>query len=449
MALFKQQSTFNTSREDLFDWHERPGAFKRLSPPWQKVRVLSQEGHLKEGAKVALRLSFYGLLRLKWILSHGQYKKGHLFVDNQVKGPFKYWKHEHQFISQSSHQSSLIDKITYELQWGLGEKKVSQDLTRLFRYRHTILKHDLALINKWPTKAQTIAISGASGFIGQELTHFLTTAGHQVIALTRTPKNDKQVLWDYETDQFDYDKLEGIDSIIHLAGDNIGSGRWSKSKKKRIYDSRILGTRLLVNGLNRLKKPPKVLISVSGMGYYGYQPSTLVNEQSLPGNDFLSQVCCKWEQEALKYQGGRVVTPRLGMVLSPKAGALKKLLLPTLLGLGGVCGSGDQWVPWIGIDDLVYSFYNALMDHSINGPINFIAGPPISNKTLITTLGSLLHRPTILPLPQWLLKVLFGEMAEATLLSSVQAQTTQPIMSENNLCYPHIKDALKHMLGKA
>lgn len=448
MQTFEKKSDFPVSVSTLFDWHERPGAFERLTPPWQKVRVIHQEGSLKERAKVHIQLSLYGLMHINWVLEHGEYKKDTLFVDTQVKGPFCFWQHRHEFTAINSSRSTLTDAMTYKLKLGIGKGKVKKELQRLFSYRHDVLSNDLEVQKAYPSTPKTIAITGASGFIGQQLTHFLMTCGHTVIALTRRPKTATDILWDPEKGAFDYEKLEGVDGVIHLAGENIASGRWTEAKKKRIETSRIEGTRCLVAGLNKLKTPPKVLVSTSGISYYGNHPSKEVNESASLGPDFLSKVCKGWESEALKYKGGRVVTPRLGMVLSPQAGALKKLLLPTFLGLGGTCGKGDQWTPWITIDDVVYGFYKAVIDENISGPINFVAGDPITNKTFTHQLGKALRRPNWFPIPNWLIKLLFGQMAEATLLSSVKAVSKHPIMSKKALCYPDIKSAFKHLLGR-
>lgn len=294
----------------------------------------------------------------------------------------------------------------------------------------------------------TIVITGASGLVGSEISAFLRSAGHRVLSLVRRDPKENEILWDINSGKIESEKLEGVDGVIHLAGENIGSGRWTNEKKKRIEDSRVYGTSLLVKALNDLKLPPKVLISASAVGYYGMKGNAVVNEAAGSGDDFLAQVCEKWESEAKGFKKGRLVIPRFGVVLTPKGGALSKMLLPFKMGLGGKMGSGKQLMSWISIDDLVYQLYRLLLTPSIEGPVNLCAPQLLSNLEFSKTLASVLHRPCLFPIPAFMAKLLFGEMAEATMLSSIAAKPTKLEEARLPFYYPDLSSALKHLLGK-
>ena len=269
-----------------------------------------------------------------------------------------------------------------------------------------------------------IALTGASGLTGQQLIPSLVQAGHQVFPFTRVENNDPTTIyWNIAERKIEAHKLEKMDALINLAGHNISSGRGSRQVKQAIYDSRIQGTKLLAETLNTLDSPPKVLINASAMGYYGSQGDSLLDESSPNGTGFLAKLCHDWEEEALKAQTAdtRVVLYRIGLILSAQGGALKKMLTPFKLGLGGVLGNPHAYISWIDMNDLIQGLHFCLSNKNIQGPINAMAPNPVTNHEFTKTLGKVLHRPTPFPLPPPMVKLLFGEMGQELLLSSIRA----------------------------
>lgn len=296
-----------------------------------------------------------------------------------------------------------------------------------------------------------ILLSGANGLIGSACKSQLALAGHTVTELTRHPQSHKQAIgWDIKAGQLDLRQLPPLDAVIHLAGESI-MGLWSASKKAAIYESRIAGTRLLVKALSELEQPPKVLLAGSAVGYYGNQGSQPLFENSPLGQGFLAEVCRDWEAEALKAEalGVRVVLVRTSVVLSRKGGALAAMLPPFQLGLGGRLGSGQQYMSWISIDDMVRALYFALENDSLSGPVNFCSPQPVSNAEFTSSLGQLLQRPTLLGVPSLALKLALGEMAEEMLLASQRAQPAALLKAGFNFQYPQLALALRHVLGRA
>ncbi len=265
-----------------------------------------------------------------------------------------------------------------------------------------------------------ILISGATGLVGSALVESLHSKGHTIRCLQRNKKPGSTSIW--KTDDLfpSLDSNEPFDTVIHLAGENVADGRWSNSRKRRIMSSRVDGTRELVEYLSTLPQPPKTFISASAIGYYGDRGNELLTEQSGQGFGFLKDVCKCWEAEAKKasQSGARVVLLRFGMVLSPKGGALAKMLPPFKAGVGGTIGKGKQFMSWISIRDLVEIVDFAINTESINGPVNVVSPTPLTNKEFTQTLADVLKKPARLPVPPFALRLLFGEMANEMLLSS-------------------------------
>ena len=448
MPTFIKKSGMPVSAEQLFAWHENPCALERLTPPWSRVKVLRKDVGLKPGSEVHLK-TYIGPIPVTWVARHSKYTVGKEFCDTQVSGPFAKWIHHHRMIPKNEGESFLEDEIEYQMHGGLGSSTAGRSIEQMFSYRHTLLRHDLEVQNSFPSPPLTVAITGASGLVGRELSAFLRSAGHKVLSLVRREPKEDEVLWDINSGKIEGEKLEGVDGVIHLAGENIGSGRWTVEKKKRIEESRVRGTALLVKALNSLKSPPKVLISTSAVGYYGVQSNVVSSESAEPGKDFLAQVCKKWESEAKGFTKGRLVMARLGVVLTPKGGALSKMLLPFKMGMGGKMGSGKQLMSWISIDDLVYQLYRLLLTPSIDGPVNLCAPQPVTNLEFSKTLALVLHRPCLFPVPAFMAKLLFGEMAEATMLSSIGAKPKKIEEAKLPFYYSDLSSALKHLLGRS
>jgi hypothetical protein len=258
------------------------------------------------------------------------------------------------------------------------------------------------------------------------------------------------LVWDPDSGRIDPASLEGFDAVVHLAGENIAGARWTPEQKALIRDSRTKGTRLLADALAGLSSPPGVMVSASAIGYYGDRGDELLKEQSPPGTGYLSEVCCDWEadnQPASK-KGIRVVNPRIGIVLTPAGGALARMLPPFKAGVGGVVGSGRQYMSWIALDDVVGVIHHAIMSDSLRGPVNAVAPRPVTNREFTKILGHVLNRPTVFPAPAFALRLAFGEMADALLLASTRVSSARLESSGYEFRFPDLEGALGRLLGK-
>lgn len=296
-----------------------------------------------------------------------------------------------------------------------------------------------------------ILISGSTGLVGSHLKRALKSLGHHVHSLVRDKikEEESDVFWDPLHAVIDKQALEGFDAVVHLAGENIASGRWNAAKKKKIRDSRVQGTKLLAEALASLKTPPKVFISGSAVGYYGNREDETCLELTPSGEGFLADVCRQWEEAASPASdaGIRTVLLRTGVVLAPDGGALSKMLTPFKLGLGGVLGSGDQYISWIAVDDLTAVISFIISDRFMSGPVNAVAPFPVTNRVFTKALGAALHRPTVFPIPAAVLKLILGkEMAEEFLLGSTRVLPDVLLGEGYRFAYPNIEGALQHLL---
>lgn len=394
----------------------------RLMPPWRKTKVLFHEGGPdEEGSQVGIQVQFGGVW-WKWVLEHRDLLPGKEFSDCQVKGPFAHYCHRHRVNPVDNHSCTVIDEITYRLPWGLPLSSLEKEFAKLFHWRHQVLQGDLELISRYQTKPLRILLSGATGLIGKPLEALLGTAGHDVVRLVRKQEiaTYHTIHWDPVHGNFCKEDFEGFDAVIHLAGENIAAGRWTKKKKEKLFLSRCRDSWLLSQILSRLKRPPKTVISASAIGYYGNRGQEKLTEESGKGEGFLADLCYKWEDatQGIESRGSRLVHARFGVVLSTAGGMLQKTLLPFKMGLGGRLGSGSQAMSWIGIDDVVGTLYHLLMTESIHGPVNVTAPMPVSQAGFSQALARKLGRPMFFSVPGWVLRSLLGEMAEELLLSS-------------------------------
>jgi uncharacterized protein (TIGR01777 family) len=297
-----------------------------------------------------------------------------------------------------------------------------------------------------------VAVSGSTGLVGSEVVTVLSAEGHEVVRLVRRvpAPGEKAVRWDPEAGVIDAGGLEGCDAVVHLAGENIGAGRWTAARKAAIRDSRVKGTRLLCEALAGLARPPKTLVCASAVGYYGDRGEEVMTEESPPGAGFLPGICREWEaaSAAAARKGIRVVALRIGMVLSPKGGALARMLPLFRAGLGGVLGSGKQYVSWVALDDLTGIVLHALSREELRGPVNAVTPRPVTNRELTEALGKVLSRPTLLPVPSFALRIAVGEMADALLLSSARAVPRRLEETGYHFLYPELGGALRHLFGR-
>jgi uncharacterized protein (TIGR01777 family) len=295
-----------------------------------------------------------------------------------------------------------------------------------------------------------IGITGSHGLIGSALNPVLQAAGHEVVRFVRgSPEPGcSDIVWDPESDLIEVSAMEGLDAVIHLAGENLASGRWTQKKMAQIRDSRIQGTSLLCRALAEVKAPPSVLLSASAVGFYGNRGDKVLTENSLVGSGFLAELCRDWEaatQPAVK-RGLRVVQLRFAVVLSATGGALAKMIRPFRFGLGGPIGDGEQYWSWISLVDAIEAIRFALASESISGPLNLAAPEPVTNREFASMLGEVLGKRARLTTPAAVLRLAFGEMVDETLLSSARVLPAKLTAAGFEFQYPALRPALEHLL---
>ena len=457
MATLRFSTALPVSAESAYQWHERPGAFERLTPPWEDVRVLSRQGTLADGL-VELALTV-GPVTRRWIARHRDGVPARSFIDEQVRGPFARWVHTHRFDPAGPDRCQMTDEIEYELPCGplgeLAEGWVEDRAARGFRYRHQTLCDDLAAHARYSGEPRrTIVLTGSSGLIGRSLIPFLTTGGHQVRRLVRGEPSPGDARWDPAGGRLDPSSLDGADAVIHLAGEPIANGRWSEATRRRILDSRVRSTALLADALSRLPRPPRTLISASATGIYGDRGDERVTEDAqiagAQGGGFLEQVGFAWEAAAAPaaQAGIRVVHLRIGLVLTPAGGVLAAMLPPFLAGVGGRLGDGKQYMSWISLDDVLGATHHALFTPELRGAVNLTGPAPVTNGEFTTTLARILHRPALLPVPALALRLLFGEMADELLLGGVRVVPERLRQTGYRFRHDTLVGALRHVLGR-
>jgi uncharacterized protein (TIGR01777 family) len=297
-----------------------------------------------------------------------------------------------------------------------------------------------------------ILITGSSGLIGSALVARLTEQGHRVVRLVRrvvTPGEDAAV-WDPDAGKLETSALEQTDAVVHLAGETINALRWTAQRKERMRSSRVRSTRLLSESLAQLAVPPRVLVSASAVGFYGSRGDEVLREDSPAGSGYLSAVCQEWEAatEPARQKGIRVVNLRIGMVLSAKGGALPAMLPAFKAGVGGKLGDGRQFISWIAIDDLTRAISHAIATESLSGPVNAVSPNPVRNAEMTKALGKVLRRPTFLSMPAFIVRLIFGEMADALLLSSQRVEPGRLLDAGFTFRFPDFETALGHLLNR-
>jgi uncharacterized protein len=442
--IFKNDISFPI--EEVFSWHERKGAFERLLPPWEKISIRGEWQGIKDGSDVYL-VKHFGFLSFTWHLRHEAYKENVQFVDRQVKGPFKSWKHTHGFAQAGDQKCILTDSIEYAIPHvpvlgSFVHRKLEKELKRLFFYRNSVITNDLEAHSHG--HKLRIAISGSSGLIGAALKNFFLTGGHTVIEIKRK-KESSDYSWATSPAE-----LENLDAVINLAGESI-LGLWSNRKKEAIRDSRVIGTRKLIELLALTSIKPKTFISASGISFYGNQRTEECFDNKTPParEGFLAHVSQDWEKSALLAKdllGARVVCLRFPPVLSPKGGVLKNMIPAFKLGLGAVIGDPANRFNWVSIRDVIYLINFCMINEQIEGAVNVANGASTTNQEFADTLAKVLCRPRLISIPKFLLKNTISELADEILLTNINLQKSDKTIGFNYLD-SNLHDALKHMFG--
>lgn len=450
--VFVRRVELPVSADLAFEWHERPGAFERLSPPWRSVRVLERSGGIRDGARVTLDL---GVPMGRWGLEHEGYQPGRRFRDRQRFGPFSHYVHTHSFEPLGD-RCVLEDRIEFEAPFApfgrLGHGVIEAQFDALFAWRHRVTQADLVRTAARGGRPLTVGITGASGMIGRALVAYLGTQGVRTVRFVRRARaSEGEIAWDPSRGTLDPAALAGLDAIVHLAGAGVADAPWTAARRQELIESRVKSTELLARTLAGVGQGPRVWVSTSAIGWYGDRGEEPIEESSPPGQGFLANLGQAWERAAdpAAAAGVRVVHPRIGVVLWPPGGALTRLVMATRFGAGGPLGSGRQWWSWITLFDLLDVLLRAVDDESFSGPFNAVAPEPIRQHDFARVLGRVLHRPAIAPAPAFALHALLGrEMADQMLLAS--QRLTPRVLLEHAHPYrdPSLEPALASLLGQ-
>ncbi len=432
-------SVFDHPIGDVFGWHERPGAFQRLTPPWLGARLVTETPSLADGRAV-VRLPG----GIRWVAQHHDYEPPYRFVDDLVSPPLP-WRHVHSFAPEGPGRTRLTDRVSTPIP--------AFALQRMFAYRHTQLRDDLGVqsdLRRIDPTALTVAVTGSSGLVGTALSAFLSTAGHRVIRLVRrAPRADDERAWD----PLDPDPgvFEDVDAVVHLAGASI-AGRFTSRHKEAIASSRIEPTRRLAGALAQASGP-RVLVAASAIGYYGPdRGDELLDEGAARGDGFLADVVAQWEAATKDAAdaGMRVAVVRTGIVLSAGGGMLALLRPLFLAGLGGRVGDGNQWLSWIDLDDLTDVYARALVDRDMAGALNAVAPNPVCNRELTQTLARVLHRPARVAVPKAAAAAVLGSEGARELACASQRVAPARLEATGfRFRRPTLDACLRHQLGRA
>lgn len=434
--------------DEVFAWHTRPGAMRRLVPPWQPMRVIKETESLADGTAI---LGLPGGLR--WVARHDPagYQPPNQFVDvlssdglmTMPPRVIGWWRHTHRFSEAGPGKTRMLDEVDTTVP--------GPALRSTFAYRHRQLAEDLAAHRDAAAAGAgqlVIAITGSSGLVGTALAAFLSTGGHRVVRLVRgEPANESERRWDPYNPAPDL--LSGVDALVHLAGESI-AGRFTESHRRAIRESRIGPTRRLAE-IAAATPGLRVFVTASAIGFYGHDcGDTLLDETSPRGKGFLADVVADWEAATAPAAdtGRRVVMVRTGIVQSAAGGTLRLLRPLFAAGLGGRLGSGRQWLSWIGIDDLLDIYYRAIYDSRLAGPVNAVAPNPVRNADYTRALASTLKRPALLPVPSFGPRVLLGRQGAVELAEANQRVTPAALQAlGHRFRQPTVEDALAHQLG--
>ena len=460
---FKSELEVPVPVDQLFSWHENPGAFERLTPPFDPVTIKKRKGGI-DGGEVHIQMNL-GPVPLTWVAKHHDYIKNKQFLDEQVSGPFASWEHQHLFEKIDSKSSKLIDEIDYKLPFGtlgnvFGGAFTRQKIDQMFAYRRNITKNDLISQSKYKGKPLDVVMTGGSGLIGTQLKAFLNTAGHSVENIVRGRPQKGELSWNLDNKTMS--NLSGKDVVVHLAGEPISKPLggmiplpWTKWKRKEILESRVNGTKLISEHIASLNNPPKVLVCASAIGYYGDRGEDLLSEDEDNGNDYFSHVVKEWEKAAQPAidAGIRVVFLRIAPVMSPLGGALQVLGNAAKLGSSPPVAGGKQWWSWVSVDDVVDAIHHSIITETLSGPVNVASPNPVRQGEWASTLAKVIwgrfgKLTGLIPVPGFALKAILGEFGDVLALSSIKVDSSKLIDSGYKFRFNHLEDCFRHLLGK-
>lgn len=453
---------------EVLAWYDRPGALVRLTPPGLGSADASEGGGMQAGRLVGVRLGPTALptaLRPHWILRHLEHDPQGRFVDQQVRGPWRTWRHEHRIeaaagpaeagAAEAAPATEIHDSIELELPRRLERLTplAESQVRRLLAFRARQLRDDLAFHARWAQlPRRTIAITGSSGLIGTQLAALLETGGHTVRRMVRESQvGPGEVSWDPRSGQLDPADLEGVDVVVNLAGRSIAA-RWTPRARREIRDSRVNGTALISRTLASMREGPAALVQASAIGIYGpRRPGELLTEADPGGEGFLADLVRDWEgsTRAAAEAGVRVAQVRTGLALTDGGGPLLPQLPLFLAGVGGRLTAGDAMTSWISLDDIVRSFAHAALSAGLHGPVNGVGPQPVSARDFARTLGTVLHRPSLLPVPPFGPRLVLGGAAADELIRTDQNVSDAALRASGfEPAHRTLEEALRHALRR-
>ncbi len=474
MPTHLQESWLPHSPETVYAFHDRPGIFERLTPPWEDVEVIRRtpgpNGSLDVGAELELSTPLVGPVRGRVLTRHTWHERPLGFTDVQQEGPFAKWEHQHRFHAETRDGidgTRMVDRIEWVAPLGPAGKAaepfvIQPRLNTMFAWRHERVKRDLQRHAEAGLSPMRIAMTGATGLVGRALTTLLETGGHTVVPLKRDrdktregAREDGRIFWEPVGKNGQPGAvgpgLEDCDAVVHLAGAPIAETDWDERGKRIIEQSRSVGTETLCRALAKL--PPKVLVSTSAVGFYGDRGDEELTEASSPGTGFLAEVGQGWEAGVTPAAeaGWRVAIVRVGLVISANGGLLGPLLPLFRAAGGGPVGSGKQWMPWVHIDDLTGLFLHLLAHEETaeHGRVfNGVAPNPVRNATFSKALGRALNRPAVVPAPAFGVRMVLGrEKADELLLAGQRVHPEATLAAGFRYDEPELDDALAFELG--